>query len=227
MATDVLVMPLWRYLSGDFQTGTEAFAKATGVNYVRTAPKADADAAAAQDWVRDFRRRLRSALGQDIRWRDDGETRFNDRMDFDQWHALRAFAADQSRPEPGFRFDGDSHKHPGLAQIMQSGQTRFVSLICHCDHCGGYLPSDFETPFQYPLFENAPHAPTWGSSLGLLRELNVLGTRLRLTRDMGQDGWSDQLVENDPLERVKLGWMWARQWTRLSVEHKLPVIFDG
>lgn len=67
MATDVLVMPLWRYLSGDFQTSAEAFAAQTGVGYARTVPKADADAAAAQDWVRDFRRRLRDAIGQDIR----------------------------------------------------------------------------------------------------------------------------------------------------------------
>src|SRR5688572_21579373 len=107
MALDLLVMPLHRYLAGDFETSTRAFAESMGIGgrYVRVGGRPSVPIDEAREFVRAMRVRLRHALGEDIRWRDDGETDLCRRLHRDAWHALRAFAADQQAPVAGFVYD--------------------------------------------------------------------------------------------------------------------------
>ena len=90
-----------------------------------------------------------------------------------------------------------------------------------------YLPCDFDRPFALPMFDGEPVTPVIGSSLRLLKELNALGSRLGLSADEGQDGWTEQFVSDDPSELPKSGWVALRHAVRTSVAHKLPLIFDG
>lgn len=229
MALDLLVMPLHRYLAGDFKTSTEQFVESLGDSskYVRVGGKPNVPPDEAREFVRVMRLRLRDALGEDIRWRDEGETLLCRQLHRDAWHALRAFAADQQAPVRGFVYGEDSCDHPNLAPIYGGNPSAFAHLIRHGDVNGMYLPCDFDRPFAMPLFGGEPVTPLIGSSLRLLKELNVLGARLGLRVDEGQAGWTDQFERDDPLELPKSGWIVLRHAVRMSVAHKLPLIFDG
>jgi hypothetical protein len=229
MALDLLVMPLHRYLAGDFKTSTQLFAESTGMGekYVRVGGTPSVPIDEAREFVRAMRVRLRQALGEDIRWRDDGETVLCRQLHRGAWHALRAFAADQQAPVAGFVYDDRSHEHPNLGPIFGGKPSAFVHLIRHTDANGFYLPCDFDRPFEMPLLAGEPVTPLVGSSLRLLKELNALESRLGLRIDEGQEGWTDQLEQNDSLELTKTGWLILRHAVRLSVANKLPLIFDG
>lgn len=231
MALDVFVMSLSRYLAGDFTTATERFAREQGIPYSRLGgEKPDWSIDDAREYVRSLRMQLSLQLGLEICWRDEGETVFAEQFSFDAWHALRAFAADLTRPLSGFRFDGESHRHPALHPIwLGEVRTPYEHLIIHSDNNGFYLPTDFDGPFVLEMYEGVDEGrqPRVGSSLGLLRELNDLGRRLGLTRDCGEEGWTEQFVRDDPLELPKRGWTFMRSCARLSVSHGLPIIFDG
>jgi hypothetical protein len=44
---------------------------------------------------------------------------------------------------------------------------------------------------------------------------------------MGDERWASQFEPDDPLERVKAGWVFLRQAARLSVKHKLPMVLSA
>src|SRR5688500_1459538 len=115
MSLDVFVMPLSRYLAGDFTTATERFAREQGIPYSRLGGgKPGLPIDEARQFVRSRRSQLSAQLGPEIRWRDEGDTVFAEQFDFDAWHALRAYAANVTRPVSDFAFDVESHQHPAL-----------------------------------------------------------------------------------------------------------------
>jgi hypothetical protein len=183
----------------------------------------------AQAYVADLRQQLIEVLGPAIRWNDEGDTHFAEQLPFEHWHALRAYAANLTRPVDSFRFDANSSKHPALDAIWRDGKTPYPHLILHHDNRGFYLPTPLAKPFVISMYQGVADdmQPRAGSSLGLLRELNELGRRLRVSRDMGESGWTGQFSANDPLELVKHGWVFMRQCARISVARKVPIIFDG
>lgn len=166
-------------------------------------------------------------LGPEIRWNDEGDVVLTRQFNRDSWHALRAYAADQSRPVPGFVFDAGASNHPGLAEIYQGARSAYSHLIRHTDCNGFYLPCEFDQPFELSMFEGEPVTPLIGSSLRLLKELNHLGQRLRISRDQGEEGWEQQIHNEDPLGMVKSAWTLLRHAARSSVSAKLPLIFYG
>ena len=212
MALDVFVMPLSRYLAGDFVTGAERFAIETGVRYARTADK---PAVPIED-ARQFVAQLKRQLGREVRWNDEGDTVFAKQFSLHAWHALRYFATDQTVPVPGFIFDG-AHPHPGVGTVCQTGRSPYLHLIHHDDHRGFYLPVDFPKPFAVPLGEDPTHGPLAGSSIKLLRELNALLPRIDAAMK----------TSGEAVARVKNGWTFMQECARLSVQHRLPIIFDG
>lgn len=229
MALDLFVMPLSRYLCGDYTTATERLAEKTGTRYARIgAEKAKMSLAEANEMVESIKGMLRKQLGPEIRWNDAGDTVFAEQFSLDNWHALRAFAANVTQPVPGFIFDSGSSQHPGLTKIWSGTRSPYLHLIRHHDNQGYYLPTNFDQPFILPLFD-APDdlQPRAGSSLALLRELNDLGRRIGMSKDLGEAGWTDQFAADDPLESVKYGWAFMRNVAKISVARKLPIIFDG
>jgi hypothetical protein len=230
MALDIFVMPLSRYLAGDFTTRAEALARETGTRFLRIgSPKPAMSIEQAHAYVASLRQQLIAGLGPAIRWNDEGETHFAQQLPFEYWHALRAYAANLTRPVDGFRFDAGSSKHPALEAIWRDRRTPYPHLILHHDNKGFYLSTPLAKPIIIPMYEGVADEmqPRAGSSLGLLRELNELGRRLGLSRDMGEPGWTDQFDAGDPLELVKHGWVFMRQCAKISVAQKLPIIFDG
>ncbi len=227
MSLDLLVMPLHKFLQGKFETVVERFARETDTAYHLVGAKPSVAETDAQLFVQNFQQELKRGLGPLIRWRDEGDVLLSKQLNVEAWHALRAFAADQSRAVPGFSFGNESRNHPALASIYNGAPTAFVHIIRHNDCNGLYLPSDFEKPFKYALFENESVVPLIGSSLKLLKELNILGQRLGLTKDEGDQGWTDQLKQDDPLALVKSAWVVLRHAARLSVSSRLPIIFYG
>ena len=135
MALDLFVMPLYRYLAGDFKTATERFVEeqAAGAKYIRVGAKPNASVEEAREFVRVLRLRLRESLGGEIRWHDEGETVYARQFDRDAWHALRPFAADQAAPVPGFSFKDDPQRQPNLKPVYNGKPSAFVHLIRHND----------------------------------------------------------------------------------------------
>lgn len=214
MPLNVLVMPLSRYYAGDFPAARPDNAM----------PLPD-----AQQVVNQICDMLSGSLAAEVRWEDRGETVVADQLPLDHWHALRAYAADLTQPVPDFRFGPEAHRHPGLVAIWNGTPSPYVHLIVHQDHQGYYFPADFAAPMVLPIYPNVEESmqPIVGSSHALLRELDDLGHRLGLSRDQGQDGWTEQFESDDPYELVKWGWVFLHQCARLSVEHRLPIIFHG
>lgn len=94
-----------------------------------------------------------------------------------------------------------------------------------------------ESPWPKPKEEPPPKVPRgkslhdWGkvgSSVRLLGELEVLRERLGMTRDWGElKSGEPMAADGDPLDLVKYGWGVLHYAARVSVEKKLPIIFDG
>ena len=215
MHVNTYIMPLSRYFAGDFPGAGER-------------PRLPPDE--SQQLVAQICDVLGGSLSADIRWNDAGDVVLAEQFPFDHWQALRAYAADVTQPAPGFRFDASAQQqHPGLAAVWQGAASPYVHLIVHRDSAGYWFPADFAAPMVLPIYPDQEESmqPIVGSADALLRELNDLGGRLGLTRDQGEDGWTDQFESNDPLEPVKWGWVFLHHCARLSVERRLPIIFEG
>ena len=102
--------------------------------------------------------------------------------------------------------------------------SKFRHLICHASNQGYYLPVDFPTPLQVS-------EDPWimaGSSMRLLGELKALGNLLGMTRDWLQLEKGEPVAPaEDPLSRIKYGWSVLHAAARMSVENRLPIVFDG
>lgn len=223
MRLHVYVMPLWRYLAADYP---EAQA--------RLAPVGNPDARAltvlpaeARTFVARLRRSFGDVSHNASRWHDKGEPVFSRQFDIDAWNALRAFAADQQYPVSGFNFGKESHRHPGLHEVLYGGGSAFIHTVKQHETGGFYLPVDFARPLELTVREDASSTILAGSSVALLRELNVLGPRIGLERDLGELPPGEIFaVRPEPLQWVKFGWAFLRHVARLSVQHRLPIILD-
>lgn len=223
MPLDVYVMPLWRYLTGDYEGARKEIAEPAAATRDLVASPAEARAFVAR-----LRHGFRDVSRNAMRWHDRGESIFAKPFDPAAWNALRAFAADQTYPVPGFNFGREAHRHPGLHEVRFAGGSPFVHTIRQHDTGGFYLPVDFSRPLELTLREDASSTILAGSSIALLRELNVLGPRVGLDRDLGElDEGEIFAVRPEPLQWVKFGWAFMRHVARLSVQHRLPIILAG
>src|SRR5688572_8736440 len=223
---EVFVAPLCRYFSGDLSDATEPAGVAAGAApRRRSAPeRRPLPPQHAAEFISGLQRKFAGTLAADLPWLDEGETVLASQVPADAWHALRAFAVDEYYPVPGFTYGPGSHEHPGLGRVMTGGRCGFRHLIRQHEHQGFYLPADFPSPFALPDWPGEGPAPFVGSSISLLRELNHLRRALGLSYDLGDERWAEQLDADDPLQRVKSGWVFLRHAARLSVKHKLPMV---
>ena len=226
---DVFVTPLRRYLSGDLAVAAQPVAVAGGALHHDLLPisRRSIPPQHLGDFIAALRRRLPGTLEANLPWSEQGEPAFAAQLPAEAWHALRAFAVDEYYPVPGFTFGAESHRHPGLERVLAGGRSGFRHLIRQHPQQGFYLPADFSAPFELSDSQGQGTPPLVGSSVSLLRELNHLRRALGLSQDMGQPGWEEQIDPEDPLERVKTGWVFMRYCARLSVRQKLPIVFEG
>jgi len=222
MTLDVYVMPLWRYLAGDYEKAQAQFGDSAGSRELSISP------AEARTFVARLRYGFRDVSRNAMRWHDKGEAVFAKPFDPQSWNALRAFAADQQYPVERFNFGKESHRHPGLHEVLLGAPSAFLNLVKQHDTGGFYLPVDFPRPLELTVCEDASSTILAGSSIGLLRELNALGPRVGLERDLGEMREGEVFaLRPEPLQYVKFGWAFMRHAARLSVQHRLPIILHG
>ena len=222
MPLDVYVMPLWRYLAGDYEKARSCFNADAGTRALSVSP------AEARSFVAGLRYGFRGVSRNAMRWHDRGETVFAMPFDAQSWNALRAFAADQQYPVERFNFGKESHRHPGLHEVLYGHGSAFEHTVKQHEAGGFYLPVDFARPMELTVRDDASSTILAGSSVALLRELNVLGPRVGLARDLGELEPNEVFaVRPEPLQYVKFGWAFMRHVARLSVKHRLPIILHG
>ena len=219
MALVVYVMPLWRYLAGDYEAAQAQFGADAGSRALSVSP------AEARTFVARLRHGFRDVSRNAMRWHDRGEAIFARPFNVESWNALRAFAADQQYPVERFNFGKESHRHPGLHEVLYGHGSAFEHTVKQHETGGFYLPVDFARPLELTVREDASSTILAGSSLALLRELNLLGPRVGLERDLGELAPGEIFaVRPEPLQYVKFGWAFLRHAARLSVQHRLPII---
>ncbi len=182
MTLDVYVMPLWRYLAGDDERVQARLGAEAGSRALSVSP------AEARTFVARLRHGFRDVSRNAMRWHDRGDPVFGRPFNVQSWNALRAFAADQQYPVERFNFGRESHRQPGLHEVLYGGASAFLHTVKQHDTGGFYLPVDFPRPLELTVREDASSTILAGSSVALLRELNVLGPRVGLNRDLGEFG---------------------------------------
>jgi hypothetical protein len=115
-----------------------------------------------------------------------------------------------------------------LHEVLYGTGSAFEHTVKQHETGGFYLPVDFPRPLELTVREDASSTILAGSSIALLRELNLLGPRVGLDRDLGElrDG-EVFAVRPEPLQYVKFGWAFLRHVARLSVQHRLPIILHA
>lgn len=155
MGLDLFVMPLWRYLSGQFEGPVEAL---LGAHRVGEAKPDDSETAARGRAV-GIRKGLEERLGKKLDWPDEGTVALSLQYTYPALQALRAFAAYQDHPFPRNPGSGlplpfaisetSPEEHPSLLCVYNlEAPTRYPHLIEHSDASGFYLPCDFASPLR-------------------------------------------------------------------------------
>lgn len=232
MSLDIHVMPLCRFLCGDYVSVTEKlFGHLAPVRRIGS-PKRRLSTEDARNYVQALQLQVFEAVGVDISWPDDGDTVFSDQYTFRSWHVLRAFAAHQEYPARallGLRerrvWEEDRPEdHPGIKRIWDGAKSNFRHLIVHDDLQGLYVPVRFE----HPVSTDRERTDVIGSSVVLLEELARLKDILHMNQDWGDRVKGQNLVpDKDPLFEVKNSWAFMYYCAKLSISSRLPIIFDG
>ncbi len=209
---DIYVMPLARYLAGEFEPPP---APEDDPRFER--PRPDASPHEARGRVDAMWHHMGATLGREVAWRDEGEVALAECGEARLLHGLRALAAHHEYP-PGwgplrraFRLAPDPRTSASLRKIYDGADTRFVHLMRHSDNRGFWFPLDYDTP-------QSCGEPDWwmvGSAVGLARELEQVAALLPA---VGRD--PDRAALETALE----------QWRRVaqtSAATGLPIIIEG
>ena len=151
-----------------------------------------------------------------------------EQLGYREYHQLRAYAAEFEATPAGvaceYEDQDQPEDHPRLKRLGIDVPTEFRHLIKHSDNSGFWFPVRFSNPVLID-------PETWlvaGSSHMLLDELDRLGVALNISRDWSQLARGEYPApKDDPCGGVKTGWAILRAAARLSVQHGLPIVFDG
>ena len=225
MSLDIHVMPLGKFWAGEYTTAAERFAERTGTSLTRVGnPKALYRRNEAQQLARGVRLWIEQQTGVEDAWDDEGEVMFSEQFQFDAIHAVRAYAVHSENSTEPFELAADFHCLPALRRVVAGVPTDFPHLIHHEDNQGFYVPVDFELPLKL-----MGRPPTIGSSIRLMIELATLRQGLGdfpdyVSRQQGEDG---ALEPHPGLAWVKYGIAFLYQVCWISVQSRLPIVFDG
>jgi hypothetical protein len=232
MALDVYVMPLVRFKKGDFRTATERLGDNIGAKTTlmdaqgRVVRKSTADQRLADAQIGNSIRQIKQDVLRDnpgvaLEWDDSGDIVYSEQGEF---QALRTYACwlDCQELFPHFEEPpkGNFYEHP-VWQCENTTET-FPQLVTYSCYSGYFLPVFFEKvvytePHQIAYWE---FHRTVGSSPALLRELEGL---VELTSLNPAKDYNYGILA----ERVRIELIQLLEITRLSVQHKLPIIFYG
>jgi hypothetical protein len=231
MATDVFVMPIWRFKVGDFDSPLERLAPAEKIHYATPGgivSKLDLRGRLSR-WrarreVRAVARAVSAANGVAVSWVDEGPCVYD--AQFRGEHPLKSYIWWLERRDLLGEFHLPEDGSEAAGRVWQTGQDRPVSHP-HLWENGFYndyfLPAEFERVVEvepYLVFGRSEAARSVSSTPQALRELEALNRHLRADPDYE---WRD----DDPLAAVKLAFNHVWQILDLSHRHGLPVIFWG
>lgn len=211
MALEVYVMPLSRYLTGDFEAaplleGEERFERP---RENATPQEAQARVAAMQDYMTE-------KLGVEVRWDDSGPVVFAQSIDTRSLHGLRSLAAFHEYPRKflflklAFRLLDDPREHPSLRKIYSGDDTAFSHLMRHSDNRGFWFPADYPDPAE----SNEQQWWRIGSVPGLVGELEQLTPMM------------EELDAEDRAELERYQQFFLRA-ARTAVDRQLPMIIES
>ena len=215
MALDLHVMPLERFLTGDFESPAEKAAREQGVPYERVGrPKPSLPVETARGFVATLRGAVARFGGVAVEWDEtDRSPALSVTWSFEALHLLRAFAAHLDHPG-GAAFDPTDRpqEHPSVRKVYAGAFTHYIHLLDHADHEGFYLPGDFARPLWIDFYGDAKPFSA-GSSVRLLAELESLS----------------RSIESNPSVRadVRHAWTFFAGIARESVVRRQPLIFEG
>lgn len=231
MATDVYVMPIWRFKVGDFESPLERLVPAEKIHYATPEgifSKLDLRGRLSR-WrarreVRAIAKAVSDANGVAVSWVDDGPCVYN--AQFRAEHPLKSYIWWLERRDLLGEFQLPQDGSEAAGRLWQTGRDRPVSFphLWNNSYYNDYfLPVEFER-----VVEVEPYlvVGTWkgsrrvGSTPRALRELQALNRHLRV--DPSYE-WRD----DDPLATVKVCFNHVREILELSQKHQLPVIFWG
>lgn len=253
MALDVMVMPLWRFKSGDVTSPIE---EALGIKpeiidlsepmpwrppwYLRLMEKigliefADDEReptaaelrAQAMAEVESLAATVSKESGCQVRWPDEGATQYN--RQFHGVSILKAFAAwaDHQDALPVFETPppgNDYWKHP-VWELPKPPAPQFPLLLGHNLHAGYFLPVEFPGCHKTEPYLAFGRWEAFHDVASTPAVRRELEKMLAILEGMPPAAISDQTT---PLGSARA---WARELHKvcsLSMEHQLPVIFYG
>lgn len=212
MALEVYVMPLARYLVGDFEPaplpeGEERYER----------PRESVTAQEAAERVQAMKRAMSENLGRAVDWVDEGDVEFARCIDVRVLHGLRSLAAAHEYPRRflflrlAFRLLDDPRDHPSLRKIYEGENTAYANLMRHSDNRGFWFPVDYAEPTE----SNEPQWWRIGSAHGLRRELDEIGPLLAA------------LPEGPDRTTLEEGRVFFMQAAGTAIERQLPMIIEG
>lgn len=187
MGLDIFVMPMWKYLAGDFSS---PLSKVLGIEPTRIGtPKPDEPPPQAKEQVERFQRELSRLSGAPAVWGDHGFAEVSVQFRTPSFLSIQEFAAFQDAPVGTVYSVSEENPvvHKSLLRVQRGATTRFPHLIFHELNQGFYVPCDLPQPIPFP--EISPAEEKRQSERGLFAKVRRL--------------WQRVLPSRDPLAKVK------------------------
>lgn len=225
MGLDVYVGTLTRYMTGDWETVVQRWARETGQNLRvhRTQPEPDdaiTDPAVVFDVVEMWRTSLGAQLEQMLDWDETSDAPyFTDKPDWDSYGSVQALAArvelgEETRPEERVE---DWSSDDAWQRASNNQQTRYAHL---------YMP-ELWFPVEIPVIQ--VEAP-WGQELlvgSSQRLLDVLTEVNAKTYRVAPDERRTLAPSTGSFtDAARFGLAILPALAQLSVEHRLPLKLD-
>lgn len=242
MATDVYVMPMWRFFAGDFDTALETFLGNERVQTVEISdgkPRIRRRSNKVSIWRRwraryTCRRLMRQAeqqLGRKLVWDDDGEVVYCNQ--FRSGETIQSYLWWLDREDLFPDHGGFPPREDDFARRFWWTERDRPMTYPHLQRCGYYsdffLPVDFERPVLVDREINSCGIEVGRavcSSQAAYRELEDVCKRLDLPEEY-TEAWTPACPDPDDIVGVKMSLDHLRKILRLSITHALPVLFWG
>jgi hypothetical protein len=254
MGLDVYVMPLWRFKAGEFTSPIEAtlgvkpitiapgqrpkerlapwylrlLARIGVIELVPVSPEASPEdrRALAVQQVQSLKTRVTEITGTPVDWPDDGKVYYSEQ--FHDSGILKAFAAwcDHREELPDFLSTPERHyySHP-VWRLPEPSVRRFPTISQHSLFAGYLLPVEFAGIHLVEPFRS------WGdreffrdvaSSHIMLKETDELLSFMETLSPPQEDEH-----DSSPVAVARRYAEQLQEMCRLSIAHRLPVIFYG
>jgi hypothetical protein len=228
MAIDVLVMPVWRFKVGNFETQLERLAEGklvytTGSGHIGGRERFMGFLARrrARREVLNIRNTVSNANGHLVDWLDEGPVVLSEQLHTESpltsylWWLDRRDVIPEYIPPPGNDYD----RHP-FYQIKPDRPSTLTHLGSHPFHNAYWLPVDFAVPVNvepYKIFGTWDASKRVVSAIRMRHELGVVNQILRCPEDYAY-------TEGDPFAVVKVTFRRVMNILDVALRHRLPVI---